>query len=67
MEASWLSIILSMLEDIIDQYQIVKSLITNVLVDWVLKGLSSLHVTLWLLRDMCCPDKVSLPQSVRQW
>ena len=28
-------------------------------------GLPLLHLTLWLLRDMCCIDKGSLPQSVR--
>ena len=30
-------------------------------------GLPSLHLTLWLVRDVCCTDKSSLPQSVRQW
>ena len=33
----------------------------------VLKDLPSLHWTLWLLRDIYCADKESLPQSVRPW
>ena len=33
----------------------------------VLKVLPYLHLTLWLLRDMCYTERVSLPQSVRQW
>ena len=39
----------------------------DVLIGWVLKGLQSLQLTLWLLRGVCCTDRVSLPQSVRQW
>ena len=31
------------------------------------QGLSYLHLPLWLLGDMCCADKGSLAQSVRQW
>ena len=33
----------------------------------MVKGLSLLHLTLELLRDMCCVDKGSLHESVRQW
>ena len=36
----------------------------GVLVGHVLSGL---HLTLWLLRDVYCTDRGSLPQSVRQW
>ena len=66
MEASWLPTVLNMLEDIPHWCPIVKDLVTPVSVGWVLKGLPLLHLTLWLLRDMCCTDKGSLPQPVRQ-
>ena len=39
----------------------------DVSVGHVLKGLPYLHLTLWLLRDVCYADMGSLPQSVRQW
>ena len=39
----------------------------DVMVSQVLKGLQSLHLTLWLLGDVCCGDNGFLPQSVRQW
>ena len=39
----------------------------DVFVGQVLKGLPYLHLTLWLLRDMCCADRGSLSQSFRQW
>ena len=60
MEASWLPIVLNMLADI-------PHLIMDVSVGHVLKGLPYLHLTLWLLRDVCYADWGSLPQSVRQW
>ena len=44
-----------------------KNIIKDVSVNWILKGLPLQHLTLWLLRDACCKDIVSLPQSVRQW
>ena len=44
-----------------------KNLLMLVSVDHVLKGLPYLHLTLWLLRDVCYADRGSLPQSVRQW
>ena len=34
---------------------------------YVLKGVTYLQLTLWLLRDVCCKDRGSLPQSARQW
>ena len=37
------------------------------LVGQALKGLQYLHLTLWLLSDVCYTDRGSLPQSVRQW
>ena len=37
------------------------------LVGHVLKGMWYLHLSLWLLRDVCCVDRGSLPQSIRQW
>ena len=39
----------------------------DVSVGHVLKGLPSLHLTLWLLKDVCCANRGSLPQSARQW
>ena len=44
-----------------------KNLIMDVLVVPVFEGLQSLHITLWLLRDVCYADKGTLPQSARQW
>ena len=67
MEAPWLPTALSMLADIPQQCPIVKDLVMDVLVGWVLKGLQYLHLTLWLLSDVCYANKGSLPQSVRQW
>ena len=67
MEAPWLSTVLNMLVDICWQCPLVKDLIMNVLVGQALKGLRYLHLTLWLLSDMCYADRGSLPQSVRQW
>ena len=56
------SYILSMLEGVPQCCPVM-----DVLIDQMLKGLPFLHLTLWLLRDMCCPDKGSLPHPVRQW
>ena len=67
MEAPWLPTVLSMLADIPQQCSIVKDLVVDVLVGQVLKGLRYLHLTLWLLSDVCNVNKGSLPQSVRQW
>ena len=61
MEPSWLPSVLNMLEDLHYHCPIVKNCIMDVLVDLVLKGLPLLHVTLWLLREVCCTDKGSLP------
>ena len=44
-----------------------KNLVMDVSVGWVLKVLQSLHLTLWLLRDVCCTDKGSIPPFVRWW
>ena len=33
----------------------------------MLKGLQYLHLTLWLLSNLCYTDRGSLPWSVRQW
>ena len=67
MEAPWLSTVFSMLDDIHHWFPIVNDLIMDVLVGWVLKGVQSLHLTLWLLRDVCCTDKGFLHQCDRQW
>ena len=66
MEAPWLPTVLNMLADIPWQwYPIIKDLVMDVSVGQVLKGLPYLHLTLWLLRDVCYTDRGSLPQSVR--
>ena len=67
MEAPRLLTVLNMLADIPHQCPIRKDLIVDVLVGHMLKGLPYLHLTLWLLRDVCYTDRGSLPQSVRQW
>ena len=46
MEAPWLPTILSMLEDIPQGYPILKDLIMDVLLGWILKSLKLLHLTL---------------------
>ena len=67
MEAPCLSTVLNMLEDVPWQCPVLKDLIIDVSVGLVLKGLSYLDLTLWLLNDVCYADRASLPQSVRQW
>ena len=67
MEAPWLPTVLNMLADIPRCCPIIKDLFMDVLVGHVLKGLPYLHLTLCLLRDVCCTGRGSLPQSVRQW
>ena len=67
MLALWeLPTVLNMLEDIPHQCPIVKDLIMDVLLGWLLKGVALLHLTLWLLRDVCCTDRSYLPQLMRQ-
>ena len=63
--APWIPTALNMLEDVPCQYPIIKDLIMDDLVGWVLMGLQLQHLTLLLLREMCCTDKGSLLQSVR--
>ena len=67
MEAPWLPPVLNMLADVLQQCPLIKDLFMNVSVGQVLKGLPYLHLTLWLLSDVCYTDRGSLPQSVRQW
>ena len=61
----WLLTVLKILEDISHHCPILKNLIMNVLVDWVLSGLLLLDLNLWLLRDVYQADKDSHPQFVR--
>ena len=63
-EASWPTTVLNILENVPHEVFHFKNLISNVFGDWLLKGMPSLHLTLWLLRDMCCVDNASHPQSV---
>ena len=67
MESPWLPTVLKVLADIPWQYLIIKDLIMDVSVGQMLKGLPYLHLTLWLLSNVCYTDRGSLPQSVRQW
>ena len=66
MEAPWLPTGLNMLADISQWRPIIKVLIVDVSVGHVLKHLPYLHLTLWLLRVVCCTNRGSLPQSIRQ-
>ena len=66
MEAPWLPTVLNMLADIPCQFPIIEDLVRYVTVDLVFKDLQSLHLTLFLLRDVCSADKGFLPLSVRQ-
>ena len=66
MEAPWLPTVLNMLVDIPQFCPIIKALVRDVLLGQVLKDLPYLHLTLWLLRDICCAERASLPQSLRQ-
>ena len=61
MEVPWLPKALNMLEDIPWHCPFVKDLVMNVSVGQMLKHLHlpSLHLTLWLFRDMWCADKSS--------
>ena len=52
MEVPWPLKVFSVLEDMPHHFLIIKDLIMNVLIDFVLKGLLLLHSTLWLLRDV---------------
>ena len=67
MEAPWLPTVLNMLAYIPWQEPIIKDLIVDVAVGQALKVLPYLHLTLWLLSDVCYADRGSLSQSVRQW
>ena len=67
MEATWFPTVLNMLVDVPQWCPLLKDLIMDVLVGQALKGLQYLHLTLWLLSNMCCADRGFLPWSVRQW
>ena len=57
MEVSCLPTLLNMLEDILHWYPLTEDVVKDV----------SVRQVLWLLIDMCCAYKGSLPQSVMQW
>ena len=67
MEAPWPPTVLNMLADIPLQCPIIKDLVMDVSVGQVPKGLPYLHLTLWLLSNMCYADRSSPLQSVRWW
>ena len=67
MESFWLPTVLNMLADVPQWCPIIKVLIMEVLVGQVLKSLPYLHLTLWLLSNVCYADRSSLPQSIWQW
>ena len=66
MEAPWLPTVHNMLADVPQHCPVITDLM-NDLVGQVLKGLLYLHLTQWLLRDMCCTYRGFLPHSVRWW
>ena len=59
MGASWLPTVLNMLVDITYYCPIVTNVVMDYSVDWLLKGLPLLHLTLWLCRDVYCADGFS--------
>ena len=65
MVAPWLPTVLNMMVDIPHHCPVVNDLIVEVFIGHVLKSMLYLHLTLWLLRDMCCADRGSILQSVR--
>ena len=67
MEAPWFPTVLNMLVDVPRWCPLLKNLIVDVSVGLALKGLRYLHLTLWLLSDVCHANRSSLPWSVRQW
>ena len=67
MEAPWLLTVHNMLADVPQWCPLVEDLIVDVSIGQVLKGLQYLHLTLWLLSDLCYTDRGFHPQSVRQW
>ena len=54
MKASWLPTVHGLLEYVPCWWSMVKSLIQDISVDWMLKGMPLLSLTLWLLRDVSC-------------
>ena len=58
MEAPWLPKVLKILADIPQQCPIIKDLLVGVSVGQALKGLLYLHLTLWLLSNVCYADGV---------
>ena len=65
-EAPWIPTVLNMLADIPQHCPFIKDLIMDVLVGHMLSGLPYLHLILWLLSNVCCTNRGSLPQSVGQ-
>ena len=65
MEAPWFPTALNMLADVPQKCPIMKDFIMDVSVGHVLKGLPYLHLTVWLLSNVCYADRGSLPHSVR--
>ena len=57
MEAPWLPTVLNLLADIPWHCPVINDLVMDVSVGQVLKHLLYLHLTLWLLSDMCYGDR----------
>ena len=53
--------------DVPHQCPMVKDHIRDVLVSQVLKGLQSLHLMLWLLKNVSFTDKSFVPQFLSWW
>ena len=56
--------VLGMLADVPHQYPIVKGIILDILVGWILRGLPSLHLNIWLFR--CVLHKQGFSASIYQ-
>ena len=67
MMATWMFTALSILEVISYGWVMVKDLVMDCLVDWMLKAQLSLPLPLWLFKGVCCSYSGSLPWSVRSW
>ena len=66
MEAPWLPTVHNMLADIPWWCPVIKDHIVDVSVGQAVRGLPYLHLSLWLLSNVCYANRGSLPQSVRQ-
>ena len=62
MDAAWLPAVCSMLKVCSLLVSHGRTVIGDVLVDWVIKGFQSLNLMIWM-KDVCCTGKGSFPWS----